>query len=335
CVVGWSAGHADTRPAGIPGVAGPLRLPLGRRPLALAWERGLGPVPDADVVLAPTLLAPPRQHPLVVTIHDAVPWTHPDTLTRRGVAFHRRAAARVARDADAILVPTRAVAAALAGWLDIPAGRLHVIGEGVSRELLVIPADADLRARRLDLPTDGYLLSFATLEPRKGLDVALAALAAAPEVTLPLVVAGQTGWGGVDLAGEARRLGLATGRLRVLGRLGDADLAVALSRASAVVVPSRAEGFGLPVLEAMAHGVPVLTSDAPALVEVGAGATLVTPVGDVGALAAALGRLVADDALRVRLADAGRRRAAQFSWDRAATSVWELARELSARVGRA
>jgi len=110
----------------------------------------------------------------------------------------------------------------------------------------------------------------------------------------------------------------------VLGRIEDVDLAAVLHGATALVAPSRAEGFGLPVLEAMAAGVPVVSSDAPALVEVGGGATVVTPVGDSAGLAAALRDVVADDRLQQTLAESGRRRAADFSWATAATRLWEL-----------
>ena len=222
-------------------MVGPNRLPLPRRALAAAWERGIGPAPHrGDVVHAPTLLVPPRRSaPLVVTIHDAVPWTHPDTLTARGASWHRRMGERAARTADAVIVPTRAVAEELAGFLSF-AHRVHVIAEAVSPSL-VVPPDADDRATALDLPA-AYVVSLATLEPRKGLDVALEALASGAAPDLPLLVVGQPGWGGVDLMRRAESLGLPDGRVRALGRLDDPDVAVVLSRASALLMPSRSEG---------------------------------------------------------------------------------------------
>jgi len=327
-VTGWTAWHRDTAAATVPGVGGPRRLPLPRRALIAAWERGTGPAParDADVIHAPTLLLPPRRNrPLVVTIHDAVPWTHPETLTARGARWHRAMAARAARTADAVVVPTRAVESALREHLELR--RVEVVGEGVTSAVTVVPEDAAERARRLDLPSAGYLVSLATLEPRKGLDVLLRALALPAAPAVPLLVVGQPGWGGVDVAGSAEHLGIGA-RVRVMGRLPDADLAVVLGRAAALVAPSRAEGFGLPVLEAMAAGLPVVSSDAPALVEVGGGATVTVPVGDSEALAGALAEVLGSAPLRAQLAADGRRRAAGFGWDVAARRLWELYRSL-------
>src|SRR6476620_2298189 len=181
----WTAWHRDVAAARVPGMPAPRRLPLARRPLALAWERGLPVRPrGGDLVHAPTLLAPPRgPRPLVVTVHDAVPWTHPETLTPRGVHWHRRMAERVVPTADALVVPTHAVATELAEFVTLP-GRVVVSGAGVGKQLGE-PPDADERRRRLGVPEGGYLLSVATLEPRKGLDVLLAALAERPDDLLP------------------------------------------------------------------------------------------------------------------------------------------------------
>ena len=324
-VTGWAAWHRDPAPARIPGVRGPGRLPLPRRGLVAAWERGIGPgLPGVDLVHAPTPLAPPRRRaPLVVTVHDAVPWTHPGTLTARGVAWHRTAIGSAARHADRIVVPTAAVAAELAEHVPgLRPERVAVVGEGVTEALRDLPADADRRAARLGLP-EAYLLSLATLEPRKGLDVLLAALADPKAPDLPLLLVGQPGWGGVDPTTMADGLGLPAGRVRSLGRIADADLAVVLHRAAALAAPSRAEGFGLPPLEAMAAGVPVVVSDAPALVEVTGGAALVAPRDDPAALARALTEAV-DPTGRQERVTAGRERAARYSWFASARELWRL-----------
>lgn len=314
-VVGWTGWYRDLSPAEVPGVGGPRRLPLPRRALAEAWRRGTGPAPRADVVHAPTPLVPPhrRGRPLVATLHDAVPWTHPETLTPRGAGWHRDLGQRIAREAAAVVVPTRAVADELARHL--PLRRVEVVGEGVAASVATLPADADDRARRLDLPVR-YALVVGTLEPRKGLDVAVAATAlpAWPE-ELPLLVVGPRGWGAVRLPEASAE------RIRQLGRLSDEDLAVAYARASVLLVPSRAEGFGLPVLEAMTHGIPVVVSEVPALLEVAGGAALHVPVDDAAALADAVGEALGRGA---GPAAAGPARAAAFTWRNAARECWRI-----------
>src|SRR6185295_10148075 len=141
-----------------------------------------------------------------------------------------------------------------------------------------------------------------TIEPRKGLEVLAQAMTHVEG--LELVIAGPRGWGTVD-----------TGQARVLGRLTDDELAAVLHRATVLAAPSMAEGFGLPVLEAMAVGVPVVHSDAPALVEVAGGTGLVAERGDPVALAEAIRNVVGNPAeTRARVA-AARARAAGFTWE--------------------
>lgn len=319
----WVGAHGDFAAARVTGLDGPHRLALGHRSLAVAWQRGVGPAPrGADVIHAPSLLMPPRRRtPIVVTIHDAVPWTHPETLTARGVAFHRRMGARAAKEADHVIVPSQATAAALGQVLDL-GDRVHVVPLGVSASVAA-PPDARARRRALDLP-ERYLVTVATLEPRKGLDVLLDALVEAPD--LQLAVIGPAGWGGVEPATAAAERGLGD-RVMALGVVSDSDLGAVVSGAVALVAPSREEGFGLPLLEAMALGTPAVISSAPALVELAGGAAEVTPVGDPAALAAALIAISADAALAEQLATAGRERAAGFTWAATAAATWEVYRQ--------
>ncbi|MGZ6825847.1 MAG: glycosyltransferase family 4 protein, partial [Mycobacteriales bacterium] len=241
-VAGVTAWHR--RPLVVPGV--PVRrMPLPHRALVAAWDRGPGPAMSGDVVHCPTPLHPPRTRgPLVVTVHDAVPWTHPDLLTPRGARWHRQMITRAAERA-LVVVPTRAVADELARF--VPLERVLVVGHGVSSSL-DLPADAAERAARLRLPSR-FLLTVSTLEPRKGLAELVTALRELPG--LPLLCVGQPGWGGVAVEDLAAEAGV---DVRVLGRVPDEDLAVLLRSATALVVPSRSEGFGLPLLEGMAAG---------------------------------------------------------------------------------
>jgi glycosyltransferase involved in cell wall biosynthesis len=327
---GWTVGsalarHTDPTPAIIPGVEGPQMLPLPRRALVAAWECGIPLWPGGDAVHAPTPLAPPAPAPgreLVVTVHDTVPWTHPGTLTRRGLSWHRRMIRRAARRADALVIPTTAVRDDLPRHVSCQA-QLHVVGEGVSAAVSRLPEDADGIATRLALPPR-YVLAIGTLEPRKGIDTLLTALAAPDAPNVPVVLVGQQGWGLPAPAESVRRAGLDPARVCMLGRITDPELAVVLHRAAVLAAPSLAEGFGLPVLEAMAAGVPVVHSDAPALVEVAGGAGITVPRGDPAALATALRTVLFDHGKGQLMTAAGWRRAEQFSWERTARRVWSV-----------
>ncbi|MFC0544263.1 glycosyltransferase family 4 protein [Kutzneria chonburiensis] len=315
-VTGVVARCADPSAARVEGVDGPRMLPVPRPVLARLWQRGVPLWPGGDAVHAPTLLSPTvvkRGRTLVATVHDAVPWTHPETLTPHGAQWHRTMVSRLTRKAGAIVVPTEAVAKELAVHA-AGSANVHVIGHGVPDALAVESADADAVARRLALPPR-YVLAVGTLEPRKGIDVLIDAMTLPEAPDLPVLLVGATGWGDVDVSSE---------RVRSLGPLPDAELGVVLRRASVLAVPSLAEGFGMPLLEAMAVGVPVVHSDAPALVEVADGAGFVARRGDPKSLVAAL-RTVVDDPAAARAAiTRGLTRAADFSWRRAAETVWNV-----------
>ncbi|GAA2242413.1 glycosyltransferase family 4 protein [Herbiconiux moechotypicola] len=323
--------------ARIPGLAGLHRATLARRELAAAWQHGLIGSSGDGMVHATSLLAPLRKHDRraqlgtqsAVTIHDVVPWTHPQTLTPRGVAWHKAMAKRAAKFADAIVVPTHAVAEDLSRYLDF-GDRVRVIGGAVSDEL-TLPDDPAERIEALNLP-DRYILAVGTLEPRKGLAALIQALALPATGDLPLVIAGPEGWGEVDVASVAASAGVDSSRIHVLGFLSDSDLALVLERATVFVYPSLAEGFGLPLIEAFGFGTPVIHADVPALLEVAAGATVVvertTPEAYAGQLADAIQQVVDDGALRNRLSISGLDRARAFSWRDSAEKVWQLHADL-------
>ena len=320
----------------LPGLASLYKTTLSRRELARAWQLGLTTSPGGGMIHAPSLLAPLRKHDrvnegtqVVVTIHDVVPWTHPETLTPHGVSWHKTMAKRARKHADAIVVPTHAVAEQLAEYHDF-GDRVRVIGGAVSSKI-VLPHDPDRRAEELSLPTN-YLLTVGTLEPRKGLVPLIHALARRETHDLPLLIVGPQGWGDLDVAQVADEAGVAPERVRSLGFLSDSDLAVVLERATVFVYPSLEEGFGLPIVEAFHFGVPVVHSDAPALLEVADSAGIAVERADAKGyperLAHAIGGLLTDRALRERLGISGSDRERAFSWRDSAERVWQLHADL-------
>jgi glycosyltransferase involved in cell wall biosynthesis len=324
----------------LPGLADVLRLPLARRELALAWQSGIALGGVRGMVHAPSLLAPLRKHDTVndgdqvaVTIHDSLAWTHPDSLSTGSVLWTRSMAKRARRFADAIVVPTHAVADRIADTIDF-GDRIRVIG-GAPATTLRLPADADERARRLGLPPV-YAFTLGSIMPRKGIAPLIRAVARPEAQEIPLLIAGPDRYGDGTATGVAAAAGLPEDRVRALGRLDDADLAVVLDRATLFVYPSLAEGFGLPIVEAFKFGLPVIHSDDPALLEVAAGATLVverpaSPDDDAGyseRLAGAIGRVLDDGDLRSRLGVLASDRARAFSWRDSAERVWQLHADL-------
>jgi len=261
-----------------------------------------------DLLHCPTFRAPPASRvPLVVTVFDLAVLRFPGVFNRWTRTYSRLAVPRAVRAASAVIAISEFTKRELVDLLDLPADRIRVIPLAAGEAFA--PGDA---------AEDGeYVLAVGTLEPRKN----LARLAdAASKVGLELRVVGARGWGGVEADGAG---------VRWLGRVSDPALASLYRGALCVAYPSLYEGFGLPVLEAMAAGVPAVTSDAPALVEVGGGATLVVPRDDPRALAVALRSLLEDQALRARLAAAGPRRAARFRWADAAHALWTVYAELA------
>jgi glycosyltransferase involved in cell wall biosynthesis len=317
----------------IPGMANLHKLALSRRELAAAWQLGFTRLPGRGMVHSTSMLAPLHKHDIVndandqtvVTVHDAVPWTHPQTLTPRGVSWHKAMAKRAQKYADAVVVPTHAVADALSEFVDF-GDRVRVIG-GAASSRFAVPDDADDRATRLNLP-DRYVLAVGTLEPRKGIGSLITAMARPELGDVPLVHVGPSGWGELNTANLAAEAGLAESRLIDLGTIDDADLAVVYDRATVFAMPSLSEGFGLPLLEAFKLGTPVVHSDAPALVEVAGDAGLIVelenPEEYPQRLAAALASVLDDADTADRLQSLGLDRVNAYSWRSSAEKVWEL-----------
>jgi glycosyltransferase involved in cell wall biosynthesis len=320
----------------LPGLVGVHALPVGSRELALAWQMGVKLPMGGGLIHAPSLLAPLFKHDAsdsvdqtTVTVHDVSAWTAPEAVGVVEAAWQKAMVKRARKFADAVVVPTHAVADQLNRVAKL-GDRIRVIG-GAPSDTLQVPDDADARAEALRLP-ERYIATVSSLDPRRGLRALIDAMTDLALNDLPLLVVGPEEHHGERVSTVAMEAGLAEGRVRTLGSLGDPDLAVVLSRATVFVYPNLSSGFGLPVVEAMRFGTPVVHSDDPAVAEVAFGAGVTVPREDADGyparLAEAVSSVVADDTLRERLRFAGMDRAAAFSWRASAESVWQLHAEL-------
>ena len=263
----------------------------------------------ADVVHSLDLIPPPTRLPLVVTVHDLVTTELPSLHHERAQRMQRQQLASLER-AAAVLTVSQAVADSLVERGIDPA-RIHVTPNGLTA--LPDPTDPPV-------PEGPFILAVGTLEPRKAHDVLIRAFAAAGTDQMRLVFAGPTDGRAAELERLASSLGVGD-RLVILGRVDDSTLAGLYRRATLLCMPSLAEGFGLPVLEAMAAGLPVVASDLPAVREVAASAAVLVAPGDVDSLAAALADVAADGPLRETLRRRGWERAARFTWEAAAEAT--------------
>jgi len=268
--------------------------------------------------------------PTVATVHDLTFYR----LPRRYGALRRnyyRALARTAARADRIIVPSRAVAADVETYLGRGADRVRVVAEAPRCGLgAASPEAVEEIARRLCIEHP-YLVVLGTAEPGKRAVDAVRAMALLRDggVTAQLVLAGNAGPLSDALEREAQRLGV-DDRVVFAGYIRDEDLSPLLTGAAALLFPSLYEGFGLPPLEAMACGTPVVASDAPAMNEVLGGAARLVPLRDPEALAASARGLLESPSAREEWAARGREHVAQFSWERAAAETVEVYREVAA-----
>jgi glycosyltransferase involved in cell wall biosynthesis len=304
----------------------PVRLLLPRPLLYDSWNLlGFPPMGllhkelrDIDLVHAPSLAVPPHSGvPLIVTVHDAAAIVFPETYPRRGRWFHARGSITAAKRADVVIAPTIAAADEISARTPIPRDRIRVIPHGVTQRAVGEGLVAATRAT-LGIGEEPYILWVGTLEPRKNVPVLIEAFRLlVKEADFPhrLVMVGPAGW--LDTEEAIRDPVHALGdRISVTGPV-RADRLLALYRgADLFAFPSLHEGFGLPVLEAMAQSTAVLCADIPVLREVGGDAARFAPAHEPEAWADAIADILRDGDAREAMAHAGRVRAASFTWER-------------------
>ena len=306
----------------IPGLARVDRVPLKRAQLAEACSMGVVPGIGGGMIHSPTLLAPLLRHDrvhdhdqTVVTLWSLEPWTHPERLSRGSVAWHRAMLKRAVKHADAVVVPTHAMARELAERTKL-GGRVRVISGAVPR----MPAP-DARAGG-----DPEVVIDAARASADELETALHAVAGITEATVTLLA------GGADDETEqmlevASAAGVPEHRVRVAAP-GRDERAATLAGATAFVDLSAGLSFPWRMLEALAAGVPVVAASSAQNAEVLADAGQLVAVDGIEPVASTLNRILADAELATRLRVLSLDRAKAFSWDDTAQRVWQLHAEL-------
>jgi glycosyltransferase involved in cell wall biosynthesis len=290
------------------------------------WEQAVLPASVGGRLLwSPNNTGPLAVRHHVCTIHDLIPLEHPEWFHPRFAALYRWLMPRLARRLEHVVAVSTFTAQRVQELLGIPAGRITVAPNGVDEAFH--PRDeasvAGMR-ERLGLGSFPYFLYVGSLEPRKNLRrlmeawrLALPAL----DDDIQLVVTGATGRAKVF---SSCVLGEIPPRVRFTDYVAEPDLPTLYSGALGAVYPSLYEGFGLPVLEAMACGTPAIASHGSSLPEVGGDAALYVDPTEPEDIASAMRRVAGDQGLRTRMRAAGLRQASRFSWDRCTRETWQV-----------
>jgi glycosyltransferase involved in cell wall biosynthesis len=294
--------------------------------LKARWIPMIEPQLGCDAILYPYWPSPPRRRrgapPAAIFVHDLAFRLRPAEVPWQQRAYFGTVLAPALRQAAAVLVPSATTRGDLLSAYPIPGleKRVTVVREGLSA-----PAKAGALPDGIE---PGFILAVGTVEPRKNYPRLLAAYrqlrvrAGLPQ----LVIAGRPGWAYGDTLQRIRD----EPGVRYLGHVDEPTLAALYGSASVLAFPSLYEGFGLPLLEAMAQGVPAVIGRSGALPELAGGSAIEVDPEDVDDIAAGLEKLLSDESLRSKLGEAGKRRAAGFTWDKAAASTLDILRRIGA-----
>jgi glycosyltransferase involved in cell wall biosynthesis len=279
-----------------------------------------------DLLHSPDFIPPFSAHfRRVITVHDLNFLLYPEFLTADSRRYYNAQINRAVAVADHILADSHATANDLVRHLGVPEDKISVVWLAAKEVYRRLPPDVVQEQLARHCLTPGYVLFTGTLEPRKNLPGLLRAyhslLARLTDIP-PLLIAGRCGWLYDEIWAQVERLELGR-RVHFVENPEDEELAILYNGASVLVLPSFYEGFGLPVLEAMACGTPVIAANRASLPEIAGGAALLVEPEDIDALAEALRHVLTEAALRARLIEAGLVQAARFSW--AATARQTLA----------
>ena len=309
--------------------------------LKMRWLPAIEPQLESDAILYPYWPSPPfRRHdapPAAIFVHDLAFRLRPHEVPWQQRAYMGTVLGPALRNAAAVLVPSDSTRRDLLELYTIPSleSKVTVIAEGLRASVAPGPLPEGIEP--------GFILAVGTVEPRKNYPRLLAAFRlmrgrhGSPPFIIngrpgvpQLVIAGRPGWAYGD---TLERMAAEPG-VRYLGHVDEPTLAALYESASVLAFPSLYEGFGLPLLEAMSRGVPAVVGAVGALPELALGAAITVKPDDVDAIAGGLERLLSDAQLRQELGDAGRRRAAGFTWDRAADQTLEVLRRIGTAADR-
>jgi glycosyltransferase involved in cell wall biosynthesis len=307
---------------------------VGRPPFRIAWELAALPLltrrDGLDLFHGTVNVLPAGLGcPSVVTVHDLAFLRYPEQVTAKRYHYLKRMIGRSVRNVAAVIVPSVATGEDVADLLGVEPDRIAVVPLGVSSRFQPASVVEIERVRAKYGLSKPYVLAVGTIEPRKNLPRLIQAMAHLDStVDEELVIAGPVGWLSAEVEQGIARSGLGE-RIRRPGYIEDADLAPLYSAASVVAMPSLYEGFGLPVLEALATGAVVVTSNVSSLPEVaGDAAILVDPL-SVGSIAEGISSAISNLGQRERLCAAAIEQASKFSWSRTAHETMAVYRSVA------